>query len=517
MFLAWLRVRIIGCMRNSGLIVGALLVLGCSEETVESDPPVENPPVEVEGEVRAKVGPDGGELVGKAGTELEGVKLVIPPGALESEVEVWLRPTFDGDALPELSERVGLQVEVGSDGDLAQPATLTLPFDAGQVARFGEAGEGVKVWVKGEGDTWSLVEADGTSDSDVTIALETFTTAAAGVKILGSAAVCGAGCDALAQAHFDVANCGATSACVTKIVSRRLVETFDFALSPSGVIGYLSPEGSSLLAVTRAIESGVTTTSPLLPPGTSLRNGTHFVGDTFFAGLGSAGNIAFNGTSKPKAFDVGAGLGVITTKSGKTLRLSRDATTGNLTGFNHQTGKSLKLPALPIPGIKGSVTQVVSPRDANSIMVIAVNNVIELKLSASGDELSETARIELPASMQVAGSKLLQASDEIMVIAVLAFGKVAVSVDAAPFELLTLGFAASSVAVDDQGRVLVGSAKSPELVLQEQSGLPTGIRLSDAAATAPEFTSLIPRAIQAGEQGFVVLTQDRNFLSLELQ
>jgi hypothetical protein len=419
--------------------------------------------------------------------------------------------------LPELSERVGLQVEVGSDGELAQAATLTLPFDAGEVARFGEAGEDVKVWIKGEGATWSLVEADGTSDGDVTISLESFTTAAAGVKILGSAPFCGAACDALAQAHFDVANCGATSACVTEVVSPRLVETFDFALSPAGELGFLSPDGIGVIAVVHEIASALTTTSPLLPPGTSLRNGTHFVGDTFFAGLGSAGNVAFNGSAKPKAFDVGAGLGVITTKSGKTLRLSRDAATGNLAAVNHQTGKSINLPALPIPGIKGSVTQVVSPRDANSIMVIAVNHVIELKLSASGDELTETARIELPASMQVAGSKFLKASDKIMVIAVLVGGKVAVSVDAGPFELLTLGFSASSVAVDDQGRVLVGAAKSPELVLHEQSGLPTGIRLSDDAATAPEFTSLIPRAIQAGDGGFVVLTQDRNFLSVELQ
>ncbi len=501
-------------MRTSMALSFTMLLLcsACSDDTAETEPTNSTGT-----EVRATIGPEGGELVGKVGTELEGVKLSIPADALNSEVDVWIRPTFDGDSLPALSERVGLQVEVGSDGELDAAATLTLPFDAGQVGRFGETADDVKVWVKGEGNAWSLVEADANSDVDVTISLEAFTTAAAGVKVLTFPPVCDASCDALAEAHFDVNECSATSACIAQIVSPRFVETFDFAVSASGALGFLSPAGIMVIAVSHELVGGATIESPELPPGTSIRTGSSFVQETFFAGLGSAGNVAFNGTSKPNAFDVGAGLGVVETKNGATLRLSRNSSTGNLVVVDHATGKTLKIPPLSIPSNANIASIFVqSPRDPDSMMVIAVSHVIELKLSSGGDQLSETARIELPSSLQVAGSKQLRGSDEIMVIAVLVGGKVAVSVDAEPFEILDLDFAASSVAVDALGRVLIGSAKSPELVRQAQSGLPTGIRLSDAATTASEFSARIPRAIQASDDGFVVLTQDRNFLSVEL-
>ncbi len=486
------------------------LVAGCSDDSSETPEPTPAG----ENEVRAVIGPDGGELVGEPGTELEGVKLVIPSGALASDVEVWLRPTFDGDALPELAERVGLQVEIGSDGALEKAATLTLPFDAGAVGRFGDSGEDVKVWVKG-GDSWSLVEASDTSDDDVTIELDAFTTAAAGVKVTGVAPFCGVSCDPAADAHFDVSACSATSACVSEIAAPRVVETFDFSVSAAGALGFLTASGIMVIAVSHEIVSGTTVVSPELPPGTSIRTGTSFAGDTFFAGLGSAGNVAFAGTSKPKSFDLGAGLGVVTIADGTTLRLTRTSA-GNLGVVNHASGKSLKLPAIPIPSNANIASiGIVSPRDPQSIMVIAVSHVIELQLQ--GDQLVETARIALPSSLVGKGSAKLTGADGIMVIAVLVGSTAAVSVDGEAFEALAPGFPVSSLAVAPDGRLLIGSAKSPELVLQAQSGVPTGIRLSDAATTDAAFTARIPRAIRATSDGFVVLTQDRNFLVVEPQ
>lgn len=488
------------------------LFVACDDDSTESNP---EPTPTNDAEVRSTIGPDGGELVGKQGTELEGVKLTIPAGALASDVDVWIRPTFDGDALPELSERVGLQVEVGSDGELTEPAELTLPFDPGVVARFGDEGDAVKVWVKGEGSGWSLVEADDATDADVTIALEQFTTAAAGVKVLGLPAFCGTSCDPSAAAHFDAGGCAASGACITALDTTSLPETFDFAASADG-LGYLSTSGIGVIAVSHQISDGTSNASPVQAVGTSARLGVAFGGTTLFAGLGSAGNVAFAGSAKPAVFDAGAGLGVVTTKSGTPIRLSR-AANGNLTAINHTTGKALKVPALPIPSLtNGNVASIVSPRDPASIMVIAVTHVVELKLSANGETLTETARIELPSSLQTSGSKLLKVSDKIMVIAVLVGGKVAVSRDAGAFELLDLDFPASSVAVDDLGRVLVGAAKSPELALFEQSGLPTGVRLSDAATTSTEFTGRIPRAIQPLGERFAVLAQDRSFYVVEL-
>lgn len=497
------------------LALASLVVMGlaaCSDDTTETP----NPTPEGENEVRAVIGAEGGELVGKEGTDLEGVKLVIPAGALSDDVEVWLRSTFDGEPLPELSERVGLQVEVGSDGALEKAATLTLPFDAGAVARFGDAGDDVKVWVRGA-DSWSLVEADSTTDSDVTISLEAFTTAAAGVKVIGSAAICDATCDASAAAHFDAATCGATSACITSIVSPRLVETFDFAVSSKGQLGFLTVSGTDVIAVSHNTADNTTVTTPALSSTTSVRLGGGYAGAGYIVGMGSAGNAVFSSTAKPKLVDVGSGLGSVTTKSGVTLRMSRGAD-GNLKAVNNSTGKTLIIPPLPIPSNANiaSIGFIFSPRDPQSIMVIAVDHLTELKLDSAGTELTQTAQVTLPTALQGAGSIQVAGGDSIMVIAVLMGSTLGISRDAKTFDLVSLPFSPSSVSVNGAGSVLVGAAKSPELVLIDAANGQHGIRLSDAATTSSEFTGRIPRAIRATSDGFAVLTQDRNFLMIGL-
>lgn len=201
------------------------------------------------------------------------------------------------------------------------------------------------------------------------------------------------------------------------------------------------------------------------------------------------------------------------TKSGVTLRLARGAD-GNLKAINHASGKAVNLPPLPIPSNANisTINCIVSPRDPSSIMVIAVNNLIELKLDAAGTTLSETARLALPTELQGVGAAQLAGGGD-SIIAILIGLRVAITHDFKSFELVDLPFAASSVAVDGVGRVLIGAAKSPELLLLD-AGVATGIRLSDAAATSPDFTAHIPRAIRAYAGGFALMTQDRNFLTL---
>lgn len=490
-------------------ILSALLLSACADDATTPEPTPGDA-----SEVRAVIGPEGGELRGAAGSELEGVTLVVPAGALSEEVEVWLRPTYDGQALPALSERVGLQVEIGSEGELSKPASLTLPFDAGAVARFGESGEDVKVWVR-QGEDWSLVEANATSDADVTIALDAFTTAAAGVRVLSLPPSCDAACDASAEAHFDKATCAATSACVTAVAASRSVETFDFAVSTKDGIGYLSPSGNGVIAVVDQLSGASSVKSPALPLASSARFGAVFSSDRLIVGLGATGNGIFSGTATPKVVDAGSGLGAVTTKSGKTLRLSR-AADGNLAAVNDSNGKPLNLPPLPIPSNANiAVIGFNHPVEPDSIMVIAVSHeLVQLKLDAAGTTLTETARIKLPSELAGAGSMLVSSASSIMVIAVIVGSTLGITRDGKHFDVVSLPFPPSSVAVDKDGRVLAGAAKSPELVLIEQDNAHTGIRLSDAPAGDAELTARIPRAIRASSQGFVVLTQDRGFLAV---
>src|SRR5262245_52623228 len=82
-------------------------------------------------ELAAQIGSEGGTLVGAPRTALEGVTLVIPPGALSMPTPVRISGTIDTTPLPSLAERVGLQVRIEpAETQLAAPASLTLPVRA---------------------------------------------------------------------------------------------------------------------------------------------------------------------------------------------------------------------------------------------------------------------------------------------------------------------------------------------------------------------------------------------------
>lgn len=503
-------------MRAGLLLLGLSIVAvaGCDSESA----PVEGD--EEGAEVRAIIGAEGGVLEGRAGTELEGVRLTIPKDALAADTEVFLRPTFVSTSLPELSERVGIQVEVGAEAELELPATLELPFDAGAVARFGEAAEDVKVWVLGS-DSWSLVEASGASDATVTIPLERFATAAAGVKVLPRTITCGATCVASAADHFDDANCGATIACATAIVSPRDVAGFDFAASATK-LAFLSPSGlKGVTGVSLDPASMTFIESPALSLSSSTRGSSITDGTSnTVMGLGTNGNAVFSGTTKPKVFDVGSGLGAVTLANGTTIRLSRDVA-GKLAASNHTSGKSILLPPLEAPSLTNAniASIFVSPPSTNIILLLQADRVVELTYKTQGgaESLVQTGSFALPQSIQVDGEALLAANvhDKIMVIAVSVRSSVFVSENRGAFTSTTLGFPTSCVGVDAAGRVVAGASQSPELAIIEGGSI-TGMRLSDAAADSPELAARIPRAIRSMGSDLVVLTQDRNFVRVSL-
>jgi len=146
----------------------------------------------------AAIGPEGGTLTGERGTALEGVTLEIPAGALAETITVTISPTVDESALPEAAQRVGPQFLLEPEGTmLAAPARWTLPVDrALEGLLAGQASE-LKVWVR-DGDGWRLTEPVATTDTSVTIEIQPFTVAAAGIRVTRPAPACGpAGCVAL--------------------------------------------------------------------------------------------------------------------------------------------------------------------------------------------------------------------------------------------------------------------------------------------------------------------------------
>jgi hypothetical protein len=135
------------------------------------------------GVLHGMIGPNGGELVGQAGSALDGVHLVVPPGALSADTDISIRPADSDAALPATAVRCGTEFTIEPAGlKLAAPATLTLPFDETAVNDQDRFDDEVKVWVLGDGNTWGQqLQTDSTSGT-VTVQMGQLAIAAAGVN-----------------------------------------------------------------------------------------------------------------------------------------------------------------------------------------------------------------------------------------------------------------------------------------------------------------------------------------------
>jgi hypothetical protein len=114
-----------------------------------------------------RIGPEGGELVGEAGSPFAGVRVVIPAGALAEPTTLTLQAVdANGEHLPATARACGPMFELLPRGlDLTLPAEITAPYDASIVEDAQRLPEDVKVWVKPEA-SWSRelqLEASGSS------------------------------------------------------------------------------------------------------------------------------------------------------------------------------------------------------------------------------------------------------------------------------------------------------------------------------------------------------------------
>jgi hypothetical protein len=144
----------------------------------------------------ANVGPKGAIVSGAPGTELDGVELTIPSGALDAMVQIDARVIADEPALGPTGYGVGPTFLFTPDGrTLAQAATVKLPLYRSRVADLEQTPADCRAWLR-SGTTWSQVAQSGSGDDWVQVPLSALGAAAAGavLKSLSTTVPAGAPC-----------------------------------------------------------------------------------------------------------------------------------------------------------------------------------------------------------------------------------------------------------------------------------------------------------------------------------
>lgn len=130
--------------------------------------------------ISATIGTEGGELVGEPNTQLEGVRLVVPPGALSEPTLLSIQGTIDSTPLPPTAEGIGPQFAILPDGiEFAAPVLLTVPFDPVLRGGWDTPDEECRVWYR-EADGWARADAVEATPQGVTVELPHTTVAGAG-------------------------------------------------------------------------------------------------------------------------------------------------------------------------------------------------------------------------------------------------------------------------------------------------------------------------------------------------
>jgi hypothetical protein len=173
-----------------GLAAAAIVAIlgGCSVEAGRGGVPdnggaTPGAPSSTESELSATIGAAGGELTGAKGSVFEGVRVVLPPGAIASDTLIRVKLAQVGGApLPAAALACGKMFTLEPAGlALATPATVTLPFDEAMVTDHDRFDDEVKVWAK-DGDKWGQRRQIESAEGTVTVELTSLTDVAPGVN-----------------------------------------------------------------------------------------------------------------------------------------------------------------------------------------------------------------------------------------------------------------------------------------------------------------------------------------------
>jgi len=130
----------------------------------------------------ALIGPEGGDIIGAAGTPFAGVALHVPAGALSEPTDIAILTGQNTTPLPATAVGCGPMFTLMPTGlALAQPATLTLPVDENAVTEQDRFSDQVKVWAAGNG-AWKQRLAVDSTEGTVTVELDALTDVEAGVN-----------------------------------------------------------------------------------------------------------------------------------------------------------------------------------------------------------------------------------------------------------------------------------------------------------------------------------------------
>jgi hypothetical protein len=132
--------------------------------------------------LHAQIGPDGGDLVGQAGTPFAGFSLHIPAGALQDKTEIEVRTLNEPQPLPATAVSCGPMFEISPVGlALAAPATLILPFSETAISEHDRFDDEVKVWWLGD-QGWGQRDQTDSQDGSVTVQISALSGGGAGVN-----------------------------------------------------------------------------------------------------------------------------------------------------------------------------------------------------------------------------------------------------------------------------------------------------------------------------------------------
>jgi len=152
----------------------ALLGCACGGLSLDDgDPSTEDSTTPIQQALRAVLDGQGGEIVGRAGSSFEGVRLTIPKGALRAPTEITIKETSVSTPLPKSAIAVGRTFALEPTGlALTAPAAFTVPFDEEAVAARRAIPKEVRLWLF-DGQAWSQQLQDDSSDDRVTVRLAT--------------------------------------------------------------------------------------------------------------------------------------------------------------------------------------------------------------------------------------------------------------------------------------------------------------------------------------------------------
>ncbi|MFO0667109.1 MAG: hypothetical protein U0174_24365 [Polyangiaceae bacterium] len=296
----------------------------------------------------ADIGPEGGEVVGLAGSDFAGIRLKIPAGALSAKVRVSFQGVIDDTPLPETAERVGPAVKLLPEGtQLTKPAELTLPLDREMVGAYAQTPAGCKVWSR-EGAGWQRTDQIRSDSDTITIPISKFTTAAAGVNFLQQNSCVKTQCEPVPVSPQTFQSLDqlcqpidGAPFCLIKLPldeKKNGIDEFS-SLNIKGRKVYWAASFDGNVTVARYDLDRPSDPLFKYPAYTGSTTGTvanrGIVGvpivnsPTVWMGFSGIGNVLFNENVAPVVFDSGSAAGVVVSEAGEVRRFRRQNVVNN--------------------------------------------------------------------------------------------------------------------------------------------------------------------------------------------